>query len=339
MIGVLIKYKEKIMFVGLPKDIASLENQLSRIGLDISLHEINLTSNNNYGYEIEIYGQDSAEIAICARICSSDTLGQLNELIQYLDNNEVDDLYEVVVDGDSESIAELYKEITTPLELETTDKLVIRTTLNYNANFYEPADCIVEKAIAIPHEEYDALINITDNCYDFIAENQDCMYYDKDNNNHCILIYDDASGDGVIINADGCNYPKYSAFVPNAKVMLEQHELEQSGLKTVKAPITESEKRLLDTISSAADRIATFAHLGHKDFTIEDTLKDLDCSLDDVRDILLNAIAQKVSKLDGISSVEVSNLNIPLQPEITVTTEETEEQTVDSEEIGGISLT
>ena len=74
------------------------------------------------------------------------------------------------------------------------------------------------------------------------------MYYDKDNNSHCLLIYDEESGDGVIINADGCNYPKYSAFVPHAKTMLEQHELEQSGLKTVKAPITESEKRLLDTI-------------------------------------------------------------------------------------------
>lgn len=337
MIGILIKYNEKIMFAGLPKDNDSLKNQLSRIGLDISPHEINLTSNNNYGYEIEIYGQDSAEIAICARICSSDTLGQLNELMQYLDNNKVDDLYEVVVDGDSESIAELYKEITTTPELETTDKLVIRTTLNYKANFYEPADCIVEKAIAIPHDEYEALVNITDSCYDFIAENQECMYYDKDNNNHCILIYDDTSGDGVIINADGCNYPKYSAFVPHAKAMLEQHELEQSGLKTVKAPITESEKRLLDTISSAADRIATFAHLGHKDFTIEDTLKDLDCDFDDIKGMIRDSAAEILRTKPDIVSVEVSRLDIPFQPEITVTTEETEEQTAD-EEIGGLSL-
>ncbi len=264
MIGVLIKYKEKIMFAGLPKDSISLENQLSRIGLDISPHEINLTSNNNCGYEIEIYGQDSAEIAICAKICSSDNLGQLNELMQHLDNNEVDDLYEVVVDGDSESIAELYKEITTPPELETTDKLVIRTTLNYKTNFYEPADCIVEKAISVSHEEYSALINITDNCYDFIADNQECMYYDKDNNSHCLLIYDEESGDGILINADGCNFAKYSAFIPHAKEMIEQHKLELSGLKTVKAPITDNEKRLLETISSVADRIATFAHLGHK---------------------------------------------------------------------------
>ena len=337
MIGVLIKYKGKTVFAGLPKDSESLENQLSRIGLDISPHEINLTSENNYGYEIEIYGQDSAEIAICARICSSDTLGQLNELMQYLDNDYVDDMYEVIVDGDSESIAALYKEITTPPEIETTDKLVIRTTLNYNANFYEPADCIVEKAIAIPHEEYDALINITDSCYGFIAENQDCMYYDKDNNNHCILIYDDTSGDGVIINADGCNYPKYSAFVPHAKAMLEQHELEQSGLKTVNAPITESEKRLLDIISGAADRIATFAHLGHKDFTIEDVLKDLDCDFEDIKGMIRDSAAELLRANPDISSVEVCSLDIPFQPELIVKTEEIQDMTAD-EDIGGLSL-
>ena len=38
-----------------------------------------------------------------------------------------------------------------------------------------------------------------------------------------------------------------------------------------------------------------------------------------------------------IKAVEVNNLDIPLQPEITVTTEETEEQTAD-EELGGLSL-
>ncbi|WP_303806390.1 hypothetical protein [Ruminococcus flavefaciens] len=139
MIGVLIKYKEKIMFAGLPKDSDRLKNQLSRIGLDISPHEINLTSNNDYGYEIEIYGQDSAEIAICARICSSDTLGQLNELMQYLDNNEVDDLYEVVVDGDSESISELYSATATAHNLigPNTENIIISP----NTTVYIPQYC------------------------------------------------------------------------------------------------------------------------------------------------------------------------------------------------------
>ena len=43
-------------------------------------------------------------------------------------------------------------------------------------------------------------------------------------------------------------------------------------IETVKAPITSSEKKLLDVISKAADRIATFAHLGQREFAIEDSI-------------------------------------------------------------------
>ena len=110
-------------------------------------------------------------------------------------------------------------------------------------------------------------------------------------------------------------------------------------LQTVKAPVTDAEKRLLDTLSSVADRIATFARLGSRDFSLEDVLKDLDCSFDDVKDMMAHAVAQKVSSLDGISSVEVSELDIPQQPEITVITkEEMEESAAEDEELGGLSF-
>lgn len=109
-------------------------------------------------------------------------------------------------------------------------------------------------------------------------------------------------------------------------------------LQTVKVPITESEKRFLYVISAAADRIATFAHLGHKDFTIEDVLKDLDCDFDDIKELIRNAVAEKLNAKPDISSVEASDLDIPLQPDISVTTEEIQDTTADNEEIGGLSL-
>ena len=270
MIGILIKNNEKTLFTGLPKETEKLEKQLAGIGLNVPLHSINLSNHNDIGYEIEIYAQSPIDMEVASRIILHDNIGQLNDLLTYVSKGNSDEMYDRICESHAETISDLYNELTTPPEIETTDKLVIRTTMNYKANFYEPANCIVEKAIAVPHEEYSALINITDNCYDFIADNQECMYYDKDNNSHCLLIYDEESGDGILINADGCNFPKYSAFIPHAKEMIEQHEMEQCGLKAVKAPITESEKKLLDTISGVADRIATFAHLGHKDFTMKD---------------------------------------------------------------------
>jgi len=58
--------------------------------------------------------------------------------------------------------------------------------------------------------------------------------------------------------------------------------------------------------------------------------------------MITHAVAQKLSKIDGISSVEVSNLKIPFQPELTVVTkEETEDMYADIDEsmsISGLSL-
>jgi hypothetical protein len=108
-------------------------------------------------------------------------------------------------------------------------------------------------------------------------------------------------------------------------------------IKTVKAPITDSEKELLDIISKTADRISTFAHLGQKDFTIEDVLNDLDCGFDDIHDLIRASVAEILKEKPDISAVKVSDLDIPLQPDISVTIEEIEDMTTD-EEISGLSF-
>ena len=53
--------------------------------------------------------------------------------------------------------------------------------------------------------------------------------------------------------------------------------------------------------------------------------------------MIRDSAAEILRTKPDIVSVEVSSLDTPFQPEITVTTEETEEQTAD-EEIGGLSL-
>lgn len=336
MIGIFIKYNDKVLFTSLPKDNEKLKEKLANIGLDISPQALSLTNKNDCGYEVDIYGQESTEIEIVTKICSTDTLGQLNELMQYLDRNYVEDLYDIVVDGSSESIAELYKELTSPPETETIDNFVIKTCLYHKATFYEPSECVVEKVIPLSTEEFRELLDAPLNSYDFITDNMMCMYTDENSNAHCLLAYDKENGDGLLINAEGYDYARYSAYIPHANEIIEQYDLEQSGLKTVKAPITESEKRLLDTVSGIADRIATSAHLGNKDFFLEDIMKDLDCDFDDVKHMILHAVAQKINSRADISAVEVSELDIPFQPEITVTaTEEAENMT--AEEISGLS--
>ena len=74
-----------------------------------------------------------------------------------------------------------------------------------------------------------------------------------------------------------------------------------------------------------ADRIVNDVCHGYRDFTINDVLKELDCDFNEVKEMMTHAVAQKLSSMDGISSVEVSNLNVPFQPDISVEMENIEE--------------
>ena len=87
-------------------------------------------------------------------------------------------------------------------------------------------------------------------------------------------------------------------------------------IETVKALITSSEKKLLDVISKAADRIATFAHLGQREFAIEDVLNDLDCDYHDIKRLIRDSAAEILKEKSDISAVEVSDLDLPFQPDI-----------------------
>ena len=339
MIGILIKYKEKTMFSKLPKDSAKLERQISGIGLDVPLGAVNLSNHNDHGYEIEIFTQDKFDDEIVSHIVSKDDLAQLNALLEYVSKESAEEMYRRICDSFADSVSELHKKLTASATMEADEKLRIRTCLNHKAMFYEPSECVVEKIISVTTEEFHRLLDETLDDNDFIKDNRMLMYTDENDAEHCLLIYDRESGDGLLINAEGYDYARYSAFVPNAMEIAEMFEMERSGLRTVKAPVTDSERRLLDLISRAADRMATFAHLGSSDFTFNDVLSDLDCSPEDIKNMLIHAVAQKLESKPDIASVKVSTLDTPLQPEITVLTkEEMEETAAETEELSGLSF-
>ena len=55
--------------------------------------------------------------------------------------------------------------------------------------------------------------------YDFIAENKNAIRHDEDAR-HCLLILDAEGKDGFLVDPQGYNYARYSAFVPNARSLL-----------------------------------------------------------------------------------------------------------------------
>ena len=194
------------------------------------------------------------------------------------------------------------------------EKLIINANLLRKESEFRTKACMVEKAIAVSHGEFEYLKRHPLRDHRLIAENADLMYCDNDDNYHCLLIYDEEQGDGLLIDSEGTSYARYSQYIPGAKELVDRQQSPEITL-------TNSEKKLLNLLGEMAERIANAVRHGYRDFTIDDVLQDLDCNFNEVKEMMTHAVAQKLSSMDGISSVEVSNLAIPFQPDISVNME------------------
>lgn len=86
------------------------------------------------------------------------------------------------------------------------EKMIINTNLLRKESEFRTKSCVVEKAVAVSHSEFENLKRhpLQDN--ELIAENADLMYCDSDDNYHCLLVYDKVQGDGLLIESEGSSY-------------------------------------------------------------------------------------------------------------------------------------
>ena len=214
-------------------------------------------------------------------------------------------------------------------------KLMINAALLRKESEFRTKSCVVEKAIAVSHDEFEYLKRHPLRDHRLIAEYADLMYCDGDGIYHCLLIYDQEQGDGMLIESEGSFYARYAQYIPRAKELVEKRQ-------NLEISLTDGEKKLCGLLSEAAERIADAVRQGYRDFTLDDVLQYLNCDFNEVKEMMTHAVAQKLSTMDGIASVEVSNIDVPFQPDMTVNTkEEIEDMTADTEEsmsISGLSI-
>ena len=79
--------------------------------------------------------------------------------------------------------------------------------------------CSVDKVIELPAQRFKQFSRALLADYDFIAENKNAIRHDDDAR-HCLLILDAEGTDGFLVDPQGYNYARYSAFVPNARSLL-----------------------------------------------------------------------------------------------------------------------
>jgi len=80
----------------------------------------------------------------------------------------------------------------------------------------------VEKIIELPEDEYNEFSKTLLEDKYFITENKDLMGVDIARTWHCILVKTKTSKDGILTQADGYHYSRYSSYVENAEELTEE---------------------------------------------------------------------------------------------------------------------
>ena len=97
--------------------------------------------------------------------------------------------------------------------------MIIQAELKRKQSEYEGEACTVDKVIELPAQRFQQFSRALLADYDFIAENKNAIRHDTDSR-HCLLILDADGTDGFLVDPQGYNYARYSAFVPNARSLL-----------------------------------------------------------------------------------------------------------------------
>ena len=85
------------------------------------------------------------------------------------------------------------------------------------ANELIPTDeFVIEKTIVIDKDLFNCFLHRPLDDYDFIKENREHMFCDKDEIYHCIFVTSDSHDFGILVESEGYHYARYAAYLPKA---------------------------------------------------------------------------------------------------------------------------
>ena len=97
--------------------------------------------------------------------------------------------------------------------------MIIQAELKCKQTGCEADPCAVDKVIELPSPRFRQFSRALLADYDFIADNKNAVRHDEAAR-HCLLILDAEGKDGFLVDPQGHNYARYSAFVPNVRSLL-----------------------------------------------------------------------------------------------------------------------
>ena len=123
--------------------------------------------------------------------------------------------------------------------------MIIQAEMRRKQSEYEGEACVVDKVIELPAQRFKQFSRALLADYDFIAENKDAVQYGAESR-HCLLVLNTDARDGFLVDPQGYDYARYSAFVPNARSLLTPDvEIDRSFLSLAEPWRDESRDEML----------------------------------------------------------------------------------------------
>ena len=85
----------------------------------------------------------------------------------------------------------------------------------------EATDCVVDKVVRLSGAEFDRFSHNLMRDWSFIRDNPIDRVVDAQGRYHCLLVVGEGRRDGILVNPEGADYARYSAFIPNAQAWLD----------------------------------------------------------------------------------------------------------------------
>lgn len=158
---------------------------------------------------------------------------ELNETQGFIDSVEIRRDYSESVDKETYdkylAACERQKELAAELEKLESSYGGIRTS----GIFYRkepaltPKPVKIDAVVSLQAEQYHKFTQNLLTDYDFIHDNIDNMYVDRQDATHCLLVLGNGESDGVLVDSQGSDYARYVSFLPNA------YDFIQNNIQTI----------------------------------------------------------------------------------------------------------
>lgn len=108
--------------------------------------------------------------------------------------------------------------------------MIIQSELECKRTCFNMQNCSIDKVVELPTEAFATFIQTPHDYYDFIKEFNAETHEITTDSSSCLLVLCECGGDGLLIDTQGYDYARYSAYIPNARSLVN-YELYPS-LKT-----------------------------------------------------------------------------------------------------------